>query len=127
MSTGPALPLADIDGATTIDAAILDDGPLVGSLTPLLLAPAIAPGAYVSVKAGSPFTAQVLRIFDHPTYYGNMFSHRVFIDAVGVSGDSGSLVGKVDCFRCCGFVYWKYGRCYARGNSSEHETSRTIL
>ena len=91
--SGGSLPVADIDPAsTTIDAAILDLGlPPIASR--LALAPAVAPGTQVAIAAPSrAFTAQVLRVNDHPFYFGNLVAHRYFIDQVGVMGDSGSLV-----------------------------------
>lgn len=88
-----SLSVADIDGSTVIDAAILDCGTLPLSAGPLSLASAVAPGSSVAVRAHSGnFSATVLRVNDHPSYYGNLVAHRVFLDAVGITGDSGSLV-----------------------------------
>jgi hypothetical protein len=88
------MPVVDIDtGASTIDAAILDCGSLPAYVSSLPLAPAVAPGCAVDViTSGAPFNATVLTINDHPSYFGNLVAHRVFVDAVGASGDSGSLV-----------------------------------
>ncbi|MBL0938314.1 MAG: hypothetical protein IBJ03_05440 [Gemmatimonadaceae bacterium] len=88
-----ALPVADVDGTTVIDAAILDCGQLPSSVTSLPLASAVAPGQNVTVRAVSGgFAASVLRVNDHPSYYGNLVAHRVFLDTPGHAGDSGSLV-----------------------------------
>jgi hypothetical protein len=87
--------IADIDSATTIDAAILDIAPgtvpavanslRISTLTPI--------GSKVSVRgASNQFNADVLRVMDDPRYFGNMAAHRVFLDAFGASGDSGALV-----------------------------------
>lgn len=94
LASGTSLSVVDIDpNATTIDAAILDCGSIPAHATLLPLAPAVAPGSHVEVRTPSrTFPAQVLRINDHPSYYGNMVAHRVFVDTIGTSGDSGSLV-----------------------------------
>jgi hypothetical protein len=93
MASGGSCTVADIDDGTTIDAAILDCGMLPTGISPLRLAPAVPPGANVTVRtAAGGFSAQVLRIHDHPSYFGNMVAHRVFLDTVGTGGDSGSLV-----------------------------------
>jgi hypothetical protein len=88
-----SLSVADVDGTTVIDAAILDCGAIPSSARPLMLAAAVAPGQRTTVRAVSgTFAADVLRVNDHPTYYGNLVAHRVFLDKIGVAGDSGSLV-----------------------------------
>lgn len=94
MVSGASLPVVDIDtSASTIDAAILDCGSIPVQATFLPLSPAIAPGSVVDVRTpAQTFSAQVLRINDHPSYFGNMVAHRVFLDTIGTSGDSGSLV-----------------------------------
>ena len=93
MRSGALLTVADIDAATTIDAAILDCGTVPTGSAPLALAPAVSVGTTVQIRTvGGGFSAQVLRIYEHQSYYGNMMSHRLFTDAVGVPGDSGSLV-----------------------------------
>lgn len=95
MQTGPALPVVDIDSATTIDAAVLDLGtggiPTGAKRIPLY--PAVAPGTNVTVYGTSaPFSADVLRVMDDPKYFGNMAAHRAFLDQHGQYGDSGALV-----------------------------------
>lgn len=94
MSSGAQMQLVDVDQfATTIDAAILDCGTIPAASAPLALAAAVAPGTKVTVRAlASAFSTDVLRISDHPSYFGNMVAHRCFTDNYGVSGDSGSLV-----------------------------------
>ena len=94
MANGNSYPVADIDtDATTIDAAILDVGSKPVGLNPLLLATAIAPGTNIDViTKSSVLGGQVLRINDHPHYFGNMMAHRIFVDQIGRPGDSGSLV-----------------------------------
>jgi hypothetical protein len=94
MATGRTLSVADLDGNTNIDAAILDCGTLPSSASSLKLSGAHAPGTRVTVRTANhgSFSADILRICDDPKYFGNMISHRVFIDHAGVSGDSGSLV-----------------------------------
>lgn len=93
MTGGQSFPVVDIDGSTTIDAAILDCGSVPSSASSLVLAPAFGPGTNVDVRtAGRQFSAQVLRVNDHPNYFGNLVAHRVFLDKVGASGNSGSLV-----------------------------------
>jgi hypothetical protein len=91
MASGASLPVVDIDDGTTIDAAILDLGSLPPGASSIKLAPAVAPGSSVSIRtASAPFAAQVLRINDHPSYFGNLIAHRLFVDTVGTIGDSGS-------------------------------------
>ncbi len=93
MQLGGTAIVSDIDSATTIDAAVLDFGSAPAMLQPLLLAPAVAPGTDVYVRTASGgFDATVLRIYEDPHYFGNMMSHRVVIDRIGVSGNSGALV-----------------------------------
>ena len=94
MNSGISMSVVDVDtSASTIDAAILDCGSIPASVSSLPIAPAIAPGSLVDVMAPAiTFSAQVLRINDHPSYFGNMIAHRVFVDTIGTSGDSGSLV-----------------------------------
>jgi hypothetical protein len=94
MTTGQAMAVADIDEhASTIDAAILDCGSISPYAAQLPLAQAVAPGSVLAVRAQqTPFSAQVLRINDHPAYFGNMISHRIFLDTAGRRGDSGALV-----------------------------------
>ncbi|MVM36535.1 hypothetical protein GO730_00745 [Spirosoma sp. HMF3257] len=92
MSSGVSMKVVDIDSATTIDAAIIDCTSMSSSASRLALA-TIAPGSLVNTYTVTrTFSATVLRIFEHPHYVGNMFSHRVFVDSVGIKGDSGSLV-----------------------------------
>lgn len=92
MRSGTSMKVVDIDTSTTIDAAIIDCASISSSATPLTLA-TIAPGSSIDVYTDiKTFSGTVLRIFEHPHYVGNMFSQRVFIDSVGISGDSGSLV-----------------------------------
>jgi hypothetical protein len=94
MANGTSSSLVDVDGATTIDASILSCSAFTAS--PLGLA-TVAPGSTVEVDTSinTPFNAQVLRIFEHPSYFGNLISHRAFIDTSGASGDSGSLVKQI--------------------------------
>ncbi|HEX7152218.1 MAG TPA: hypothetical protein VF618_12090 [Thermoanaerobaculia bacterium] len=93
MTSGTSYAVVDIDSSTTIDAAILDCGTMPPHARPLTIAAAVASGANVNVRTvTSNFSAQVLRINDHPSYYGNLIAHRLFLDTVGVKGDSGSLV-----------------------------------
>jgi hypothetical protein len=94
MVSGASYSVADIDGtSTTIDAAILDCGSVPTSASPLNLASGVGPGNSVDVRGTSgTFTAQVLSVNDHPKYFGRLIAHRVFLDQVGVTGDSGSLV-----------------------------------
>lgn len=95
MRTGLSIPVVDIDGTTTIDAAILDCATIPHGTSPLALTAAVAPGTNVDIRtATGKFSAQALRIYEDPHYYGNRMSHRVFIDNVGISGDSGSLVAR---------------------------------
>jgi hypothetical protein len=95
MASGGSLPVADIDWSTTIDAAILDVLALPSTASPLRLATAIGPSSSIDVRASSgTFSAQVLRVNDHPSYYGNMVAHRLFLDTIGATGDSGSLVAR---------------------------------
>ena len=97
MNTGSPLSLVDVDpAATTIDAAILDCGTLPSSANVLPLASAVAPGTKVEIRTPSSLiAADVLRVHDHPKYFGNMVAHRLFTDNFGASGDSGSLVRTV--------------------------------
>lgn len=96
MQTGPALPVVDIDSkATTIDAAVLDAGigSVPASAKQISVYSAVAPGTNVTVYgANGLFTADVLRIMDDPNYFGNMVTHRAFLDQYGRHGDSGALV-----------------------------------
>jgi hypothetical protein len=97
MTTGTAS-IADIDSSTTIDAAILDITPfgIPASANRLPVSTLTPPGAKISVRGAlSQFNADVLRVMDDSKYFGNMSAHRVFIDAFGVSGDSGALVKSV--------------------------------
>jgi len=100
-STGVSVPMAnggsclvtDIDTSTTIDAVILNCGAVPSHTSTLSLATAVAPGSNVDVRTASrTFSAQVLRVNDHPSYYGNLIAHRLFLDTIGTPGDSGSLV-----------------------------------
>lgn len=96
MATNPpsTATVADIDdAATTIDAAVLDDGnPTPSGAKLLSLVAAIAPGLRVTVGGSvTNFSADVLRVMDDPTYFGNMAAHRAFIDNHGQKGDSGAL------------------------------------
>jgi hypothetical protein len=95
MATTPSstATVADIDSATTIDAAVLDDGNSMPSGAKLVsLVAAVAPGLHVTVDGSvTKFTADVLRVMDDPNYFGNMAAHRAFIDNHGKKGDSGAL------------------------------------
>jgi hypothetical protein len=115
MRSGISIPVVDIDGATTIDAAILD---CVASPTvsPLSLPAAVAPSTTVDIRtATGSFSAQVLRIYEDPHYYGNMMSHRAFIDKVGISGDSGSLVVRTSHLDAVGLYMGSTGGLPAEG------------
>jgi hypothetical protein len=95
MQTGPALPVVDIDSATTIDAAVLDlgAGHMSTGAKRIPIYPAVAPGTNVTVYGISGhFRADVLRVMDDPKYFGNMVAHRAFLDQFGQYGDSGALV-----------------------------------
>ena len=93
MSSGTSCKVADIDPGTTIDAVILDCGTVPSAASLLPMATATAPGSKIEIRTASRIlTGQALRVFDHPTSFSIMFGHRVFIDVVGVVGDSGSLV-----------------------------------
>jgi len=94
MSSGATAAVVDLDSvATTIDAAILDAVPPPPGLSPLGVVNAVFPGLQVSVSgAVSSFSADVLRVMDDSSYFGNMVAHRAFLDSFGQRGDSGSLV-----------------------------------
>ena len=95
LATGVVARVADIDSATTIDAAVLDYGmaAIPAGARPLPVPAAIAPGLRVTVDgARTQFQADVLRVMDDPHYFGAMAAHRAFIDAHGAPGDSGALV-----------------------------------
>jgi hypothetical protein len=96
MQVGPALPVIDIDStASTIDAAVLDGrtAPIPATAKQIPLYPAVAPGTNVTVcGAHTQFSADVLRVMDDPSYFGNMVAHRAVLDQYGVHGDSGALV-----------------------------------
>lgn len=85
--------LADIT-ACTIDAAIIE---ITGSewpreLSRLPICNPVVPGQPVSFQGRSTSSAgSVLRAFQHPNYFGNLFGQRVFTDCFGLQGDSGSL------------------------------------
>jgi hypothetical protein len=117
MASGTSCTIADLDSsATTIDAAILDCAVIPATATSLVLAPAIAPGSSVTVRtSATSFSAQVLRVNDHPSYYGNLVAHRVFIDAVGASGDSGSAVLRSAHRDCAGLYMGTTGGPLAEG------------
>lgn len=89
-----AASIADIDSATTIDAAVLDIAPgcIPAATNSLTVSTLTSIGSKVSVRAPRQFGADVLRVMDDKHYFGNLAAHRVFIDAFGVSGDSGALV-----------------------------------
>jgi len=86
--------LADIDAAT-IDAAIIkinsSDWPAgLGSLS---INSVISPGTKVQFKgAHTSVSGSVLRVFQFPNYYGNMFGQRIITDCYGIPGDSGTLL-----------------------------------
>jgi hypothetical protein len=93
MTTGSPLRVTDVDGADTIDAAILGCTTIPSSANSLPLRKALGIGDDVTVRTStSSFAAQVLRIHDDPKYFGNMITHRVIIDTAGSVGDSGALV-----------------------------------
>jgi hypothetical protein len=93
MSGGNWFTVVDIDSGTTIDAAIVDCLLVPASASALSLAPGVAPGMKVDIRTAShTFSADVLLVNDHPTYYGSLMAHRFFLNGVGVTGDSGSLV-----------------------------------
>jgi hypothetical protein len=87
--------LAVID-ACTIDAAIIQIDPFYWptGLRRLSINNAIAPGSTVAQLNGQYTTAagHVLRIFQYPTYFGNLFGQRVIADCHGIAGDSGTLL-----------------------------------
>jgi hypothetical protein len=96
MSTGVPFQatVVEIDSKDTIDAAVLG---ISGSIPPtsaqLSLPTIVGSNAQVSVAgAVSQFKAKVLRVLEDPKYFGNLVTHRVFIDAHGRPGDSGALV-----------------------------------
>ena len=88
--------VADIDECT-LDAAVLDIDPSDWPLgaRPMSI-PAVAPADTVTI-AGRFTTASgtVLRVFQHPPYFGNLFGQRLIVDCTGVAGDSGTLVKHV--------------------------------
>lgn len=94
MSGGGSMPIADIDPATTIDAAILDGGAgTIPAAASRLRVGRAAPGSTVAVRgARTRFSPNVLRVMDDSRYFGNMVAHRTFLDAHGRRGDSGALV-----------------------------------
>lgn len=93
MTNGQAYPVCDIDASTNIDAAIVDCGTLPAGTTSLPITPALAPGSTVHLHLNAGVTnGSVLRVHDHPHYYGNLIAHRVFTDTHGQLHDSGSLV-----------------------------------
>jgi hypothetical protein len=87
--------LVEIDECT-IDAAVLEiraaDWP--SGLNRLHVSNPSAPGQPVQFedRNGNFQTGHVLRVFNYPTYYGNLFGQRVIGDCKGVAGDSGSLL-----------------------------------
>ncbi len=86
--------LADID-ACTIDASVIgichSDWP--AGLNPLPIHRAVAPGQPVAFQGRhSHRRGTVLRVFQLPSYIGNLFGQRVFTDCFGIPGDSGSLL-----------------------------------
>lgn len=86
--------LADKD-ICTIDAAIvkIDAQEFPNKLRHLPICSAVSPGQSFSFKGRkSSGTGTVLRVFQHPNYVGNLFGQRIFIDCVGIPGDSGSLI-----------------------------------
>ncbi len=87
--------LAVID-ACTIDAAIIQIDPFYWptGLQPLSINSAIAPGKTVAQLNGQYTTVagHVLRVFQYPNYFGNLFGQRVIADCHGVPGDSGTLL-----------------------------------
>jgi len=97
MSNGATIAVAEIDTySSTIDAAILDCGTVPIGVSSLPIVTGLAPGDVVNIRTSTTsFTANVLRIFEHPSSYSALFGHRVFMDNMGVPGDSGSLVTKM--------------------------------
>lgn len=92
MDDGTVWSVADVDAATTIDAAILErTGGVPSAVSVLTHAAATLVGVTVDVQTSATFSASVLRVMEDPSYFGNMVAHRVFIDRSGVSGDSGAL------------------------------------
>lgn len=96
LSDGTQSSVVEIDQySSNIDAAIIDYTNLPTNLTQISLASAVAPGDNIAIKTSlSQFNATVLRIFEHPSSYSSLFGHRIFIDNIGVAGDSGSLATK---------------------------------
>jgi hypothetical protein len=96
MDTTPPsnMQVVDIDAATTIDAAILDSGTnsIPATANPSTIISAVAPGQKVTVRGkNNTFSADVIRVMDDPSYFGNMVAHRAFMDTSGVAGDSGAI------------------------------------
>ena len=94
LAGGTSMQVVEIDQhSSTIDAAILDCKTLPSGISTVPVVAGLAPGDSVNVRTSlSSFSANVLRIFEHPSSYNSLFGHRVFIDSIGVPGDSGSLV-----------------------------------
>src|SRR5208282_501013 len=87
--------LVEIDECT-IDAAVLEIQPSdwPAGLNKLHVSKASAPGQQVQFedRNGVLQTGHILRVFNYPTYIGNLFGQRVIADCKGVAGDSGSLL-----------------------------------
>ncbi|WP_422359998.1 hypothetical protein [Reichenbachiella sp.] len=98
LAGGNNVQVAEIDKySSTIDAAILDCGTLPSGISTIPVVAGLAPGDSVNVRtSSSSFSANVLRIFEHPSSYSSLFGHRVFIDTTGVAGDSGSFVTRTN-------------------------------
>lgn len=78
----------------TIDAAIVEVSVFrwPNGLLNLPICNPIAPGQSVFFSGRSTAgSGSVLRVFQHPHYFGNLFGQRIFTDCFGVAGDSGSL------------------------------------
>jgi hypothetical protein len=85
--------LADIDECT-LDAAVLEVDPaLFPTVVRPIPVPSVAPNDPVSMQGlFTSATGRVLRVFQHPPYFGNLFGQRLIIDCTGVRGDSGTLI-----------------------------------
>lgn len=103
MTDGGNYPVCDVDADTTIDAAIVDCGSLPPGAIPLPITTAVAPGSTVRLHLNSGATnASVLRVHDHPHYFGNAIAHRIFTDTHGKVGDSGCIVTDVNTHHAAG-------------------------
>lgn len=85
--------LADMDECT-LDAAVLEVDPdLFPPNTSLLPVPPVAPKRRVRMRGRHTRThGTVLRVFQHPPYFGTLFGQRFVIDCSGEHGDSGALI-----------------------------------